>query len=265
VSLFAEFPIAVICEHIGVDEGDYQKFSEWADTLFLLLSSQLAGREEDVWRVLGELWSYCDHLVSERRVTLGDDLISRLIRVEEDGDRLSSEELISLIIAMIAAGTDTTRNMLAIALHLLSERPDEWAALRAAPRERVSGVVEEALRYMSPIRGVIRQVVEEFDYRDVRFEVGDVISFALTSANRDADFTEDAETFCPVRGTGRTHLTFSSGVHHCLGAALARAELEEALVVLAESWPGITPAGAVEWKHGRLAIWGPSRLPLRVR
>ena len=213
---------------------------------------------------MGDFRDYCLNLIEERRVNLGDDLLSALIQVEEEGDRLSTDELVSLVQGMIAAGTDTTRNQLGIMISLLAERPETWGQLRNTP-ELIANTVEESLRYVNPIRTVIRQVAEEFEYRDVIFSPGQLITFSLSSANRDASEFNEADEFDVNRSDARNHLTFSSGIHHCLGAALARAELQEALEAFIETWESVTPDAAPTWKHGRLAIWGPLAVPIRVK
>jgi cytochrome P450 len=212
---------------------------------------------------MGDFRTYCLNLIEERRANLGNDLLSALIQVEEEGDRLSTDELVGLVQGMIAAGTDTTRNQLGIMISLLAERPETWSQLRN-DKELIANTVEESLRYVNPIRTVIRQVAEEFEYRDVIFSPGQLITFSLSSANRDASEFDTADDFDVTRSDARNHLTFSSGIHHCLGAALARAELQEALQVFVETWSEVTPDASPTWKHGRLAIWGPKTVPLKV-
>lgn len=260
---FNEYPIAVICHQVGVAEKDWDLFSYWADLLFIRWSPLIIGREQEFVDAMGDFRSYCLNLIEERRANLGNDLLSALIQVEEEGDRLSTDELVGLVQGMIAAGTDTTRNQLGIMISLLAERPETWSQLRN-DKELIANTVEESLRYVNPIRTVIRQVAEEFEYRDVIFSPGQLITFSLSSANRDASEFDTADDFDVTRSDARNHLTFSSGIHHCLGAALARAELQEALQVFVETWSEVSPDASPTWKHGRLAIWGPKTVPLKV-
>lgn len=259
----SRYPIAVICQHLAVEEADWDLFSRWAATTFLLFSSQAQGNEDRIFHEMKEFSHYCTALVDERRRRRGDDLVSHLIEAEQEGDRLSTPEMVSLIQGIIAAGTDTTRNQLSTTLALLSTRPSLWDEMKGDD-DLVAGVVEEALRYLNPIRFVIRQVHEPFEYRDVAFATGTLLAFSLAGANRDGRHFLDADTFDPRRSGARDHLTFSSGIHHCLGAALARAELHEALVALGSRWATIEPAGEVVWKDSRLAVWGAQSVPLRV-
>ncbi|MGA7834295.1 MAG: cytochrome P450 [Acidimicrobiales bacterium] len=258
----SRYPIAVICQHLNVERADWDLFSRWAETTFLIFSSEVRGNEDRIVRESREFSRFITALIDERRNDLGDDLISSLIVAEQEGDRLSTPEMVSLIQGIIAAGTDTTRNQLATSLALLSGRPDLWASLD--DEELVAGVVEESLRYLNPIRFVIRQVHEPFEYRDVAFRPGTLLAFSLAGANRDEGRFHDAERFDPRRSGARDHLTFSSGIHHCLGAALARAELAEALIALRARWVCIEPAGEVRWKDSALAVWGAESVPLRV-
>ena len=259
----SQYPIAVICHHLNVERADWDLFSRWAETTFLIFSSEVRGNEERIVRESREFSRYVSTLIDERRGALGDDLVSSLIQAEQEGDRLSTPEMVSLIQGIIAAGTDTTRNQLATTLALLSRRPDLWEALEGDD-ELVAGVVEESLRYLNPIRFVIRQVHEPFEYRDVAFSEGTLLAFSLAGANRDGDHFSSTDDFDARRGDARDHLTFSSGIHHCLGAALARAELFEAICALRARWALITPADDVVWRDSRLAVWGAESVPLLV-
>ena len=265
VSTFSAYPIAVICHHLGVERGDWDLFSQWAETTFLIFSSSIKGNEQRVVDESRAFTRYCVELINERRAHPGEDLLSTLIAAEESGDRLSTEELVSLVQGIIAAGTDTTRNQLSTMVALLARDPERW---RALGDEDVDTVVEESLRYLNPIRFVIRQVAEEFIYRDVVFPVGTLVAFNLAGVNRDpghfAEPDADADTFSPWRESARQHLTFSSGIHHCLGAALARAELQEALRALRRHWGEVELTNEVTWKDQRLAVWGAKRVPLAV-
>ncbi len=262
-SALSQYPIAVICHHLNVERADWDLFSRWAETTFLLFSSAARGNEERIVREVREFSAYCTALIDERRHHLGDDLISHLIEAEQAGDRLTTPEMVSLIQGILAAGTDTTRNQLSTMLALLSTRREVWHALEGNAG-LAANVTEESLRYLNPIRFVIRQVHEPFEYRGVAFAPGTLIAFSLAGANRDEHHFANGEVFDAHRSGTRDHLTFGSGIHHCLGAALARAELQEALLALRQEWPRIEPAGDVVWKDSNLAVWGAQSVPLRV-
>jgi cytochrome P450 len=262
-AVLSRYPIAVICHHLNVERADWDLFSQWAETTFLIFSSEVKGNEGRIVRESRAFSSYCTALINERRNDLGDDLISHLIEAEQEGDRLTTPEMVSLIQGIIAAGTDTTRNQLSTSLAMLSTRPDVWDKLDG-DAQYAANVAEESLRYLNPIRFVIRQVHEPFEYRDVAFSPGTLIAFSLAGANRDEHHFNQGDVFDAARTDARDHLTFSTGIHYCLGAALARAELQEALLALRTQWTRIEPAGEVVWKDSRLAVWGAQSVPLRV-
>jgi len=256
------YPIPIICELLGAPKEDWRQFSAWATDIFRIFNQNLAEDLPLIEAANAALEAYLDELIAVRRTTPGDDLLSVLIAIEEEGDRLSNEELTSLAVAVLMAGTDTTRNQLACALALFAEYPDQWALLGERP-ELAQRAVEEAMRYLGAVRGTIRVTPEDVVFRDVLFPKGTLVSVSLAGANRDPDVYEDPETFDITRERTTQQMTFGSGIHHCMGAALARAELQEALVLLSRRMPGLAIDGHVEWKPTTFGIWGPAHLPLR--
>jgi len=165
--------------------------------------------------------------------------------------------------AILMAGTDTTRNQLACCLALFAGRPDQWELLARRP-ELVPGAVEESMRYLGAVRGTARFASEEIEFRGVLFPRGTLVAVSLAGANRDPDVWESPDDFDISQSRATQQMTFGSGIHHCMGAALARAELQEALVVLACRMPGLTVVGPIEWKPATFGIWGPAQLPVRM-
>lgn len=198
---------------------------------------------------------------SKSTETTRDDLLSNLITIEESGDRLSTDELVMLAEAVLMAGTDTTRNQLACSVALFAEHPDQWALLVENP-EMAARAVEESMRYLGAVRGTARVASEDIEYRGVLFPKGTLLFVTLAGANRDPGTFEEPDTFDLTRPRNAQQMTFGSGIHHCLGAALAHAELQVALPVLARRMPGLKVDGRVEWKPATFGIWGPARLPL---
>ena len=206
---------------------------------------------------------YVRAMIDERRQQPADDLLSHMIAVEEEGDRLSTDELVMMTEAVLMAGTDTTRNQLACSMALFAEHPEQWARLGAEP-ELASRAVEETMRYLGAVRATARFAAEDIEYRDVVFPAGTLVMTGLSVANRDPGIWPDPERFDITREpTSSAQMTFGSGIHYCLGASLARAELQEALQVLVRRMPGLALDGPIEWKPATQGIWGPSRLPLR--
>ena len=166
--------------------------------------------------------------------------------------------------AVLMAGTDTTRNQLACSVALLSEHPDQWALLADRP-ELAPRAVEETMRYLGAVRGTVRVASVDIEYRDVLFPAGTIVSIALAGANMDPEVFASPDTFDITAERDAVQMTFGSGIHFCMGAALARAELQEALPLLARRMPDLGRDGPVEWKPSTFGIWGPARLPLRFR
>jgi cytochrome P450 len=262
VDLCEPYPIPIICELLGAPKEDWRQFSAWATDIFRIFNQNLAEDLPLIEAASAGLEEYLADLIAERRVTPGDDLLSVLIAIEEEGDRLSTDELVSLAVAVLMAGTDTTRNQLACALALFAEHPEQWSLLAERP-DLAPRAVEEAMRYLGAVRGTVRFAPEDIVFRDVLFPKGTLISVSLAGANRDPGTWEAPDVFDITRERKTQQMTFGSGIHHCMGAALARAELQESLVLLSRRLPGLATDGPVEWKPTSFGIWGPARLPLR--
>lgn len=255
------YPIPIICELLGAPRADWQRFSHWATEIFRIFNQNLAEDLPAIEQASGELETYVTQLIAERRADPRDDLLSSLIAVEEEGDRLTTDELVMLAEAVLMAGTDTTRNQLACAVALLGAHPEQWQRLVADP-SLAPRAVDETMRYLGAIQGTVRVASEDITYRDVVFPRGTLLFLSLSTGNRDPEVFEIPEAVDIGRETAVPHLTFGSGIHYCLGAHLARGELQEALQLLATRLPSLALAGAVEWKPENFGIWGPARLPL---
>lgn len=256
------YPIPIICELLGAPKEDWRRFSSWATDIFRIFNQNLADDLPAIVRASEELADYVRSMIAERRSAPTDDLLSALIAAEEAGDRLETDEVAMLAEAVLMAGTDTTRNQLACSVAVFSGYPDQWALLAASP-ELAPRAVEESMRYLGAVRGTARVASEDIEYRRVLFPEGTLVNVSLAAANRDPATFEVADTFDITRQGSAPQLTFGSGIHHCLGAALARAELAEALAVLARAMPNLALDGPVDWKPAAFGIWGPARLPLR--
>ena len=257
------YPIPIICELLGAPKDDWKLFSDWATDIFRLFNQDLVKDLPAIERASDELDAYVRQMVEHRRRQPADDLLSALIAIEESGDRLSADEMVMLAEAILMAGTDTTRNQLACCLALFAGRPDQWELLARRP-ELVPGAVEESMRYLGAVRGTARFASEEIEFRGVLFPRGTLVAVSLAGANRDPDVWESPDDFDISQSRATQQMTFGSGIHHCMGAALARAELQEALVVLACRMPGLTVVGPIEWKPATFGIWGPAQLPVRM-
>ncbi len=256
------YPIPIICELLGAPPEDWKLFSAWATDIFRIFNNNLAEDLPLIERADQELTAYMNDMIAERRADPRDDLLSDLIAVEEAGDRLSTDEMTMLAQAVLMAGTDTTRNQLACSVALFTEHPDQWALLAERP-ELAPRAVEESMRYLGAVRGTARFASEDIVYRDVLFPRGTLVVTSLAGANRDPEAFEEPDVFDITRERGSAQMTFGAGIHFCMGAALARAELQEALPLLARRMPDLARNGDIEWKPSSFGIWGPARLPLR--
>jgi len=189
-----------------------------------------------------------------------DDLISELIRAEDDGDRLSTDELRMLVAALLMAGTDTTRLQLGGAVHVLCDHPDQWALLGRNPELAVNAV-HELVRH-SPITFVtLRIAIEDVELAGVKIPAGTIVVVNTGAANRDPAVCDDPDRLDISRVGARPIQTFGGGMHYCLGANLARLELAEALAVMTRRMPNARRTGPAPWKPVN-ALGGPISLPI---
>jgi cytochrome P450 len=256
------YPIPIICELLGAPKEDWKQFSAWATDIFRIFNQNLLDDMPLIQRAAGELEEYVRAMVDRRRQQPADDLLSALIAMEEQGDRLSTDELVMLAEAVLMAGTDTTRNQLACSIAVLADHPEQLAVLAEQP-ELAPRAVEESMRYLGAVRATARVASEDIEYRDVLFPKGTLVAVSLAGANRDPSVFGQPDDFDITAERSVQQMTFGSGIHHCLGAALARAELQEALPVIAREMPGLSLDGPIEWKPSTFGIWGPAKLPLR--
>jgi cytochrome P450 len=256
------YPIAVICELAGVPAWDWPKFSAWSRDIFRMFAGNLVADLPVIEAAQAALDDYVDTLIEQRRAgEPRDDLIADLMRVEEEGDRLTHREMRQLVNAIITGGTETTRNQLGLALMTLASHPSEWERLVADP-DLVPRAVEEVLRVEPTTAATTRIATTDVEYRGVAIPAGTFVALSTGAANRDP-----AHVSCPSRfdvsadREGWGHLTFGAGIHYCLGANLVRAELQEALGVLVRRWRRVELVSEPEMKPG---IYGPTRLPVRI-
>ncbi|MFD9812722.1 cytochrome P450 [Streptomyces sp. NPDC059080] len=250
-------PVAVICRMLGVPVEDRPKFRAWSDAA--LSTSSLTAKEFEANRE--ELRAYMRQLIEEHRRHPQDDLMTALIDARDAGDRLSELELVDLCIGILVAGHETTATQIPNFVLTLLDHPEELARLRERP-ELMAGAVEELLRFV-PLgsgAGQPRYATEDIEVGGTLVRAGTPVLVAVGAANRDALRFSSPGTLDFAR-TGNQHLGFGHGVHHCLGAPLARLELQEALGALITRFPGLRVAGDVQWKTEML-VRGPRVLPV---
>lgn len=262
------YPVPVICELMGVDATDWKLFDRWAELILGALDANVEAvmeRAGDIIAAQAELADYVTALVAERRRSPGDDMISALIEAQDDGDRLNGDELTAMVEALLLAGTDTTRNQLGGTLAVLADHPEQYQLLRRDP-SLVPAAIEESLRYVAAVRSTARVATEDVTLDGLTFPAGTTVIVGLHAASLEPPdgAADDTFRFDITAERARPHLAFGSGIHHCLGAFLARAELQEALAAFAERVEAFNLSAPVEWKPLSMGIWGPSRLEIAI-
>jgi cytochrome P450 len=260
VARFAEpLPAQVISEMVGAPAADAHKLRQWMD----ITLSVTAYTPEQMRAAGQEVFVYLGGLIAQKRAQPGEDLLTRMIQARDEEDKLSEPELLANTFLLLTAGYETTASLLSNALLTLQRHPDQLAAMRADPAA-IPGAVEEILRYVRIAKAVLERVAtQDVELSGVKVPAGSTVFALQYSANRDEALTPDPDTFDVTRKPVQ-HLAFGSGIHHCLGASLARLELCVAFEVLLRRLPGIrpaVPASEVEWKHGLLTR-APVALPV---
>ncbi len=257
-------PVTVICELLGVPQGDRMRFRHWGDAFL----SSGAFSPEEVADALAGLRGYIRELIGQRRRDPSDDLLGDLVRVTDVDHGLTEDELTNLALGTFVAGYETTASQLTNILYTLLTRPELWRWLREHP-ESVPAAVEELMRYvpLASDLGLPRIATTGVNVGGTAIEEGATVFIARPTANRDPLVYDDPETISFTREKPAPHLGFGWGAHHCVGALLARAELEEAIAALLRRLPALRIAVAEEdivWKKGML-IRGVEALPVTWR
>ncbi len=269
VEAFATVPITVICRLLGVPDDEVASFVAYGDALspvFGIMDADQIARAEVA---VVELMSDVERMIASRSAQRGDDLISALLEAEEAGDRLTHDEVVTMVGNLIVGGHDTTASQIGCSLLALMRHPDSLDDLRADP-SLIGAIVSETMRFEPSISVVPRTVVEPFEIGGVERAIGTLVFLSSASTSRETTVWGDPNVFRPARFTepgAPKLLSFGSGPHYCLGAALARMTLEE--VVLAATAAGLgdtiqpsTSLDVVEWRSvlGR----SPASLPVTV-
>ena len=246
VTAFA-YPLAstAICALVGIPRRDHERVLEWLRQLENVTELGLSADEAE--RLVDDVYGYLRELISQRRAAPTDDFISALIRVEDGGDRLSEEEMLSACFVLIGSGYETPMNLIGNGVWTLLRHPDQLRALREKP-ELLAAAIEEMLRYESPSLSVIRVVAEPVEIAGGKLEEGDMVSLLLGAANRDPDRFVDPERFDITRPDSR-HVSFGSSTHFCIGAPLVRVETAVAVGTLLRRFPGLQlDAETTQWR-----------------
>jgi cytochrome P450 len=263
VGAFAKpYPSRMIATVMGAPIEDAPRLHHWSNWIQRQFdAASMTNERPAIERAVAEFYEYARALLAARREDPGDDLISTLLAAEEQGDRLNEEECVNLVLNVLIGGVDTTQSQLAHAVRLLAEHPEQWAALVADP-SLAGRAVEEALRYEPITPFTARITVEELTYRDVTFPKDTMVMVCAFTGNRDIPEVESQEFDIVAERPKARALTFGAGVHYCLGANLARLELEEGLSFLARKMPRLELDGEPVFES-ILGIYGLAELPIR--
>jgi cytochrome P450 len=253
------YPSLGLCELIGVPVEDRERFRGWANTIGLGFSPLVSMHIAAVDEALTQLLAYAGELAAARRDAPRDDLVSRIAAAAAE-DGWSDAEVRGSIAGLVFAGHETTKNQLGWMVSVLADHPDIWDGV-AGGALAAADVVEEVLRYRSAVAGVGRTAAAAVDVDGQRLPSGQRVFLSVWSANHDERAFPHPERLDPAQSAAVPHLAFGHGAHHCLGAALARAELQEALVALTARLRCPTVSADAAWRPP-VGINGPERLPL---
>jgi cytochrome P450 len=263
VEAFADpYPAQVICELLGVPPEQHDAFRGWANDLGLAFSFTAAANVKRIEAALAGLYAATDVLLAQRRARPTGDLLSALIAAEADGDRLSTEELRTMVVTLFFAGQDTTNHQLGNGMATFLRHPEQWSLLARRP-ELAAQAVEEVVRVAptAPITG--RVAAEDLEVDGVTIPADSHLSMFLAAGNTDpAAFGADPDRF-DITASRQPPLTFGGGLHYCLGAHLARVEMAEALPLLARRLGPIELDGDPTWRPAT-GVAGPVTLPIGV-
>ncbi len=258
-------PVTVIAELLGVPQEDQGRFSHRAGELLggndIVPISQ--ERLERVVEASMEIGEYVIDLIARKRANPDDKLLSALIRIEEEGDKLSQDELVATSLLVLTAGYETTTNLIGNGIKTLLEHPDQWDKLKANP-DLASSAVQEILRYEPPVTITARRIMETFDLHGTTLDRLKEVGILFITANRDPRKYTDPNTFDITRDEVPP-LTFGGGIHYCLGAPLAKLEGEIAFRTLARRLPDMKLAtDSFDWRK-LFVLRGLERLPLTIQ
>jgi pimeloyl-[acyl-carrier protein] synthase len=255
-------PVAIIAEMLGIPIADRGRFRHWSNEAVRMLGDGTNDDRRRGAKGVQELAHYLEGEVDARRRAPRDDLLSAMVAAEEAGERLSTQELFATCVLLLIAGNETTTNLIGNGAIALLRHPEQLERLRAEPK-RIPGAIEELLRYDSPVQLTSRMVLEDGELGGRRIRRGEQLVLLLGAGNRDPRRFPDPDRLDVAREEVRP-LSFGHGIHHCLGAQLARLEAQLAFEGLLERFPALRLGAApIAWGDNTV-LRGPASLPLLV-
>ena len=255
------YPALTIATVMGAPLSDAERLYDWSNWIQKQFAQDVLEQRAQIEQAVLEFYEYAHGLLDARRADPGEDLMSLLIAAEEDGDKLSDDELVNLVLNILVGGVDTTQSQLAHAMRLFAEHPDQWQLLASDPDRYAERAVWEVVRYEPITPFTARIALEDIEYRGVTFPQGTIVMVSAFDANRDAEHWDEPDSFdITAEREGKPH-TFGAGIHYCLGANLARLEMTEALAFLSQQMRDLRLDG--EPVFGSVnGIYGLDELPL---
>ena len=245
-SLAKPLPVIVIAEMLGLPKEDHDQFCHWSEEL--MLASGPTVEADLIERSIAAnyaLIEYFKEMSEKKRVNPGDDLLSALINAEDEGDRLTGTELYNTCVLLLLAGHETTTRLISNGLYLLMQHPEELQKLRDN-RELIPNAIEEMLRYEPPVQATRRFAMEDGEFHGTQFHRGDLIFVSIPAANRDPDAMVSPEEFHVDRQDPK-QVSFGFGIHHCIGASLARLEAKVTFEQILDRFDEIELAETPVW------------------
>jgi cytochrome P450 len=263
-------PTMVIAEMIGIPVVDRPRFVRWSE-IIMNLSYTIAGGEVGARAVAEhaavkeEIGAYVEDLCEARRKAPKDDLLTRLVEAEVDGERLTNKEIHGFFQLLLSAGTETTTNLVSNTILSFFEHPGELARLRGDPVRLLPTTIEEVLRHRTPVSMVFRSTRRDVVLHGQTIPAGKFVLVLIGAANRDPKQFQAPHTF-DVGRDPNPHVAFGHGIHFCLGASLSRLEAKVAIPDLLSRLRGLEPASDAPWQPRKaLHVHGPSHLPVRFQ
>jgi cholest-4-en-3-one 26-monooxygenase len=260
----AKLPLAVIAEMFGIPRSDWEMMFRLSNSMIAPSDPEFAGSEsihEILERSRLEFFQYFSNLVEERRKTPRDDVASALAGGLVNGEPIPQFEMLSYFALLIVAGNETTRNAISGGLYALIDHPDQMQRLKANPSAMVKPAVEEILRWTSPVVQFSRVATADTELHGSKIHEGDIVAMFYPSANRDDDVFKNPDQF-EIRREPNAHLAFGIGEHYCLGANLARLELQAMFRQLAERLEAVELAGPIQRMRSNF-VGGIKHMPIR--
>ena len=253
-------PVKVIARLLGIPGEDYETFKGWSDAFLSLVSMDNTARMRSIQEMVG----YFGKIAAARRSKGAEDLITALVEAEVEGEKLEEWEMLGFCMLLLIAGNETTTNLIGNILNHLAARPTLWEQMRT-DRALVETVIEETLRYESPVQRLSRMTTRDVEVSGVRIPKGDLVTVYFGAANRDPTEFPNPGEFRLDRDL-RNHVAFGMGIHYCLGAPLARAETKATLNAFLDRFSAIKPGAAPAVRQTMTpVVFGFQQLPLVLK